>query len=277
MPPDCVGMGAVTAEGARVGWGEVDRTGIGKRPDGEIRRELEFGAGGGTGELARTALGAGGIIPAAGTAGGVGRGRGGSTGTAGGAAGFGPGKAPVGGRGGGIKLLEDAAPGACDMSRGTNSSVTGTWLSSMIFGCDEGGAIGTAGGESGFRRRLGRRLLAQNFLRKRIRHASHRGIDGFLIRAQGQQIRRNAHHDVHQRQGDRKGEETGQRLDRLEIAGRKMRRPVPGASSPLCRRGAVPAPCSSAARLPSPPHPTPRTARYPPPALPAADTAGSFL
>jgi hypothetical protein len=124
----CVGIGAVAAICARVGEGEVGRIGCGKRPEGEIRRELEFGAGGGTGEFARTDVG---------TAGG----RGGSVGITPGT--LGVGRTPVGGRGGGTKSFTSEGPGA--MSRGTNSSVAGTWLSSMIFGCDDGAGDGIIG------------------------------------------------------------------------------------------------------------------------------------
>ncbi len=135
-----VEIGAVAAVCALFGKGELARTGWGNRPEGEIRRELEFGAGGGTGELDRTALGIGGMP--AGTAGGV-SGRGGTTGSGIDPGSFGVnGKTPVGGRGGGTKLFAALAPGGADKSRGTNSSVAGTWLSSMMFGCDEGTGAG---------------------------------------------------------------------------------------------------------------------------------------
>jgi hypothetical protein len=45
-------------------------------------------------------------------------------------------------------------------------------------------------------------LLAQDFLGERIRHVNDGGIDPFLIGAQGQEIRRDTHHDIHQRKID---------------------------------------------------------------------------
>jgi hypothetical protein len=65
-------------------------------------------------------------------------------------------------------------------------------------------------------------LLAQNFFRKRIGHVDDGGIHLFLVGPQGEQVRRNSHHNVHQGQVDRGLEIARDRIGRLKIACRKM-------------------------------------------------------
>ena len=67
-----IATGAVGAACARAGIGDVGRIGTGSLPEGEICRDIVFGAGGGTGELLRTSVGAGGSGPELGTVIGVG-------------------------------------------------------------------------------------------------------------------------------------------------------------------------------------------------------------
>lgn len=122
-----IATGAVGAACARAGIGDVGRIGTGSLPEGEICRDIVFGAGGGTGELLRTSVGAGGNGPELGTVIGVG--------AAMREAGI-PGGVTTTGIGTGVEMREAGTKffTTGTWSRGTNSSVTGTWLSSMIFG-----------------------------------------------------------------------------------------------------------------------------------------------
>lgn len=61
--PTGSGTGTVGAAWGRMGMGVPGRTGAGSRPDGEIRLELELGAGGGVGGWVRTTLGDAGRTP----------------------------------------------------------------------------------------------------------------------------------------------------------------------------------------------------------------------
>lgn len=72
--------------------------------------------------------------------------------------------------------------------------------------------------------RLG--LLAQNFHGEWIGHVDDCSIHFFLIGPQGEQVRRNSHHHIHQWQIDRRLEVVCYRLCRLDIAGREMRNEI---------------------------------------------------
>jgi hypothetical protein len=72
----------------------------------------------------------------------------------------------------------------------------------------------------------GFRLLTQDFLGERIRHVDDGSIDAFLIGAQGQEIRRNPHDDIHERQADDGGKVVRDRSGRMKKAGGEMRNQI---------------------------------------------------
>ena len=66
------------------------------------------------------------------------------------------------------------------------------------------------------------RLFAQNFLRKWVRHIDDGGINILLVRAQREEIGRNAHDDIHKRQINQGRQIAGDGLGGLQIASREM-------------------------------------------------------
>ncbi len=102
------GTGTVGADWGRIGMGVPARTGAGNRPEGVIRRELEFGAGGGMGGWVRTSAGLG-LTPGC------------PVGIR-----FCGGKGPEVGRGGGMKPRVWGGSGTVTCACGTNSSAAGT-------------------------------------------------------------------------------------------------------------------------------------------------------